>query len=865
MAEIRLGYESGITRRPSDLACKDGQLTECINFVEEGGEMRPIQTPVKKFDRPFITASGAVIKLLCIHLTNSGERNYIGICYQTLFYGQPTDGGWAVRQIKVFTGSTEGLQVTAIGNTLIVRSDSGINYFLWKGSTYKDIGDRLPEPVMEFKTGYNKYNDPEGQILNEMKDVKTKGSYLDILDSVHKIKDEKQDAYNDLVIGLYNENLTKLKKQELFSGPFFIRYALKLYDGSYTYLSNPIFMPAFLNKNCEGIFHETDKLTLISYGLKVYYRNLTDYTNYSDIVKGITVFVSECISLYDLTDDQPAPVAATEGCKMSFGGGIKTVSLSNGYDCFQLKETEDLYRELGEVRNYYKLFEIDGTSIDSDWVSSRHAIAPDTLLYLNQQERIETEDYYSHCAMNGSSLFVYNNRLNIGNIDRGFFNGFSNFVSFGTTETTYTSFVHIETDEGEVVVKNTYTTSQKQGLWFFYPDTRAKRALIYSGGTTPIASFDLTEHTGLNGAYFIPTSPLDVTADATNTYSTVTLADETAAAEASPLFEHLGNRLVQSRVNNPYVFDAAGYNSVGHGEVLGMASTTTALSQCSFGSYPLIIFTTDGMWAASLDSTGVYTNILPMGRDVCSSAATITPIDNAVCFVSQKGLMITSNGTTKCITEQMRGIAPDITSITNIRGNLAPLINSANSQTSFNDWLTTAQIAYDYKDSRLVIINGTSFAYIVDLKTGAVSKMVTADGTLTNSSDAVKFNNAVNDYPDYLLQDTKGYLYSLYDKPEDSLSEETLPCFLLTRPLKLDDPMAVKSVMQIMNVGTFAPVNLSLRLYVSDDLRTWYQKTSRQGEAAKYFRIAVYASLAPYERFTGTVVITQPRRTERIR
>lgn len=865
MAEIRLGYESGITRRPSDFACKDGQLTECINFVEEGGEMRPIQTPVKKFTQPFTTPDGAILKLLHIHLTNSGERNYIGVNGNNIYYGQHDGSEWTVTPLEESLAFTGNLKVTAVGNTLIIRSDSGICYFLWKGAAYKYIGNRLPEPVMEFKTGYNKYNDPEGQILNEMKYAYTKGSYLDILDGDHKIKDEKQDAYNDLVIGLYNENITKLKKQELFSEPFFLRYALKLYDGSYTYLSNPIFMPSFINNNSQGGFYETDKLTFFTYGLKVYYRNLTDYSNYSDIVKGITVFVSEGISLYDLTDDQPAPQSTTEGCKMVFGGGIKTVTLSSPYNCLQLKETEDLYRELGEVRNYYKLFEIDGTSIDSDWVSSRHAIAPGTLLYLNQQERIETEDYHSHCPMNGSSLFVYNNRLNIGNIDRGFFSGFSNFVSYGTTETTYTAFVHIETDEGEVVVKNTYTTAQKQGLWFFYPDTRAKRALIYSSGDTPTASFDLTEHTGLNGAYFIPTAPLDVTADATNTYSSVTLATETAAVEASPQFEHLGNRLVQSRVNNPYVFDAAGYSTVGHGEVLGMASATTALSQCSFGSYPLIIFTTDGMWAASLDSTGEYTSILPMGRDVCSNGATITPIDNAVCFVSQKGLMLTSGGTTKCITEQMRGVSPDITSLANIRQQSAALINSAQSTTPFNDWLATAQIAYDYKDSRLVIVNSTSFAYIVDLKTGTVTKMVTANGTLTNSSDAVKFDNAVNDYPDYLLQDTSGYLYSLYDKPEDALSDDTLPCFLLTRPLKLDDPMAVKSVMQIMNTGTLQPSNVSLRLYVSDDLRTWYPKTSRQGEAAKYFRLAVYASLAPYERLTGTVLVTQLRRTERIR
>ena len=50
-----------------------------------------------------------------------------------------------------------------------------------------------------------------------------------------------------------------------------------------------------------------------------------------------------------------------------------------------------------------------------------------------------------------------------------------------------------------------YIKTEKQGIWLYYPDSRAKHVVIYkykNGSTTCVCNQDLQEHKGLNGAYF---------------------------------------------------------------------------------------------------------------------------------------------------------------------------------------------------------------------------------------------------------------------------------------------------------------------------------------------------------------------------
>ena len=843
MREFRITYERGITRSPSDFSCHDGDLGECINLTQEGGELKPLHLPTKLYNAQTVGSSTFYLK--CVHQTSYGKI-LVGVDNvednSTIYYREENEKGGFLSVSELGGKVGKESKFVQMGNTLIVQTELGVYYLIYKNGKYTYIGNRIPEPKMEFRLG--------GAAEDRRESYRTanhSGSYLDILDGEKNIKEGAQDKYNDLVVGLYLENRNSLKKDEFFSCPFFVRYALKMKDGTFHYISNPIFVPAFMGGNSHADFYAgVDKIRLNTMGTGLFYKCLTDYTNYEDLVEGIAVFASEEIELYDLNADHPHPEQGKTTYSQLFNGKIIVKESDICTQVLKLKSTEDITDECQGVGNYYKLFELRGKTKVEEWKSSRGLIKPDTLLYLNQQERLDHDDYYSRCPIIGKGIYAYNNRLNIANIKRGFFEGFDFFLPYEGEEASYTCYVHLDVGGKEVVKKHEYTTMQKQGYYFYYPDTRAKKALIYQGEMM-VASFDLTAHQALNGAQYMKSYD-GILGEAENIYGNVLKADEEGKVSTSITFESLGNRLIQSEVNNPFVFNVSGYAVIGSGEIIGMAAVTTALTQCNFGSYPLMVFCTDGVWAASLDEEGKYKSVVSVSREVCSDTESILQTDNSIYFISKKGLMRTEGVNFVCVSEDMKGKPFSVPS--SAQTGAYGIISLAKDTESIQSYLEGCRMAYDYSEGKIVLLRkDKTFSYVIDVKTGAMGKMAV---------QGVKFIQSVNNYPDTLLQDESGNIYTLYySKKDDEIVSQM--GFLMTRPLKLDDPMAVKTIRQLLHVGTS---DVKMKLYASDDLKNWYEKEGRFGYAAKYFSVAAYTNMGGLDRYTGMVVETDLRRTE---
>ena len=87
-----------------------------------------------------------------------------------------------------------------------------------------------------------------------------------------------------------------------------------------------------------------------------------------------------------------------------------------------------------------------------------------------------------------------------------------------------------------------------------------------------ILDADLKEHPGLNGAYYFAgfTPSTDE--------PTGTVIDHIPTLPAVEP-ELLYNNIIQSEVNNPWVFLAEGYHTVGTGRIIGLSTITQALSE----------------------------------------------------------------------------------------------------------------------------------------------------------------------------------------------------------------------------------------------------------------------------------------------
>lgn len=847
----QLTFDKGITNVPSDAVCSDNALDECVGMVYENGEHRVIQKPREVMD--FKVGS----RLLYVHKFNDAERY---ICYKSSSNAVVfvIDKGLFTLEADIVTGvSLDGLNITSVGKVLVISTGNSIKYALWKNDKY-DVYDRIPEPKVTFGLGVasarvGSYMSHEGSLIFD----KNSG-VLNIDDG-----EDAEEGYNNLVLGLYAENKKKAAHNGRFINPFMARYALELYDGSYMYVSNPVMIFPSVSRNSFLVHNsmiDSKKVAMVSCSNVLSCMSIVDYTDWSDIVKKIAIFVSDDVDIYDITEDPQRPVRYSI---KSSGGFINTfdeylydcientlANTGNNYNqhdtssfvyCYNVlrsKETSVVKEELENLSVFYRIGEI-GITGGSYWNSSN--LRPYILENLTTQEQLPEDDYFSHCQITGSVVNSYNGRLNIANIKRGFFEGFDQFMPFDNPSSalnTYDFYVTIKTDAKDVIIKHTVSTKEYQGIYFYYPDPRASHVVIMKGSTC-VCDEDLTEHPSLHGAYYFRVLPNEVNKEWDHYTPKLPIHEDNGALETLP------NYIVSSEVNNPFLFKAEGYVAVGNGSIIGITTITQALSQGQFGQYPIIVFSEEGIWAVSISGTGTLAAVHPMSREVCNNANSITQTDGAVFFTSKKGLMLIAGSTVKCVSEQMSGK----------EGAFAVSQYPATNLGGFDDFLANCFIAYDYRDSLLWIFNdGAPTCYVYSIKSGTFAKF---------SQFAIR--NVVNNYPDYLLQDMYGKVYSLMGRYDINDDDAEYFANILTRPMKLENSLVLKSIRQVRHI-TDMEGTMKLRIFASNNLRQWAELTSLRGTPWKYFRFRYdFSGLKATDRFAGSIIVTQERRTDKLR
>lgn len=865
--EHRITYKAGITRTPSDFLCQDGELAECINLTTDNEELKPMVQPSA------VIGCSISRKIAYIH-KHDGDKRYIYYTYHTSPRGTYIDCSihWAKevqgtlqpqQQSFELHSNTVHLEITSIGKVLIISDRNGLHYYLWKENIYEDLGE-MPYPDVNFFLVGTTGGSSQTRVAHSQ-------SCVGIIKDDYTLETGAQEKYNDLVIGLYEKNRKSVAQKKAFCEPFFVRAAIELVDGTFTHISQPVLLyPSITDNSLLSVNNGTAYMTTRCCTLN--YVNNTDLENWSDLIKGIAVFVTDGIDIYDLTVDQPvSTTAVTEIQNAIFSTASPTDSQyysvsGSGVRDLKKRETSEIEEDIKSASIFYKIALIEKKGDGISHNIAEH-INTHTLENLTTQKRLEYDDYYSRAKIVANTIFAYNSRLNIANVERGFFEGFDYFMPRDNQNSSiYTFFVTIKTDKGDITIKHEKNrTTQMQGKYFYYPDPRAKHVLIFKqtgnegdGLGNCILNENLTEHPGLNGAYYFAGLPQQG-----DTESVVTGEDP---SYDNSVTEKLSNYIVSSEVDNPWIFNASGYNKVSTGDILGVSTTTMALSQDQFGQTDLIIFTDSGIWGMQVDKTGLFTNIHAISRDVCINANSITQLDKAVIFVSKKGLMLIDENGVRCLSERVNGKSFNTNTLGGIATGTdwASVVSACQDGTSFIEYLCDdeLEIAYDYNDSRVILINPTKdYAYAYNIADASISKIKLPAGIF----------NTINDYPDYLLQGDN-YLYSLYNKQREEDINTRQLAFLLTRPMKLAGPVSKASLRQLKNVGLWdegtvqTPLScVKVKIYLSDDMRTWYEDNSRFGTAAKYYRLALFIKMLPSERLSGTIITTQDRRTNNFR
>ena len=287
-------FAKGMTNISSDNICPDDSVAAEWNMIFRNGEHCPIQAPVDM--GIFVNES---FYILYIHEVHEG-KHYVGVNGSgNLVYISDNDTEQKTIDIT-YSDYTKQTQVSSIGNTLIVNvKGESIRYFLWKTSeetvfSYKYIGDRLPSASLNFRFAdllTNEFAVSYGKIEG----------MFSVNDNIVSWTSDKEKDVEAFFAGLYAECKKKVSEAKGFCNPFMVRYALRLFDGTYTNISIPILMFPSVTVNTYGRLKTDDPNTFQMNTIikQLEYISTKDLRDWNDIIKSISIFVTNPVDVVD--------------------------------------------------------------------------------------------------------------------------------------------------------------------------------------------------------------------------------------------------------------------------------------------------------------------------------------------------------------------------------------------------------------------------------------------------------------------------------------------------------------------------------------------------------------------------------------
>ena len=865
---------NGFSASPSDYECLDGDLATIIGLVPQQGTLKPIAPPKT------ILTLDAGQKVVAIH-TTSAFTHYIIQDSNNKIYWRDSKGNTTIL-LNDF-GSTKIIQITAIGNTLVTLCDNALQYFLWKteSNNYTFLGDKIPECPISFGLQLQTYS-------SASVDIPTNLAYL----HTNYTDDDKANVTSS-VLAKVNKMVAERSADGEFMYPFFVRYAYRLFDGSLSHHSAPILIVPTTRCNpvapvsrtmdgdtvlsatatARGVAGKLDYMPLVST------EDLADIKKWGDVVKSIDIFISAPIYTYDMSGEieksiETYPETYALG-KTREGNNYQRVLYSDmfvrqDFNAIALQlptyTDEQIAEKITNCGTFYFLSSIELEDLPKERTALK--IDKGSLESLVTHE-VMTDDYQTHETKQASFGFAYNSRLNIANVIRNLFKGYDpasmlcylNY-SDGTTPLGQPHiYTHINGDEFYMMdSKSTIDIEQDltNMLYFFYPDSSAKAMTIRTKGTSGDSDIcqkiNLAPHSALNGAAYFRGF------HTTEFNTTWTVPAGAIIGNSTPIIS-AKNKIYTSEINNPFYFPLLGINSIGMGEVLGISTAAKALSEGQFGQFPLYAFTTDGVWALEVSATGAYSSRQPITRDVCISPNSITQIDNAVLFVTDRGIMLLSGSQSICISDILDN--EEVFPITHLIHH-SQLLNSAgvSSETAnivpFKKYIDDCRMLYDYINQRIIVYNSQyRYAYVYSLESKAWGMMPS------------NIASGVNAYPEALATLHEGNLVDF----SHTESTEGFKGIILTRPIKLDEPNTLKTITTVIQRGIFQKEHVKTAIYGSRDLNNWLFIASSKdhylrgfrGTSYKYFRIAIVCDLDHDESLWGCTIQYTAKQTNQPR
>lgn len=715
---------TGIKHSPSDITGKDGDLLECVNLVHENGELKPIEMPENVY------ASEDEGTLIAIH--NLTDGNKFVFANNNTINIKNDNGGY------VYSHTINGQNIKwaeCIGNTLIIGTDKSTHYALYKNGKYKWLGDKIPTAnfSFDFTDGIPFDIYERNPSLKDVEGNYAEGGGIPILVEMvttqhaeERIEDstENKKAFADNLLSKYTSLISKSKKNAEFVYPFFVRYAVRLYDGSYVMHSEPILMlpstdenpilsyiSIFEAKGLSSDYHRPGYMLLgniilrfVSQKLKLRFDNFNDIEDWSDIVKGVDIFLSSQIPSvnenYVMEPDNVDLKSIEQEIHYVSNQPFDEYQYEIGGDCYKsnscypwkdrlVKPTPQSQQEWPAVcfqdEGYYRVT-IPGANIsylDTYYRQNRYyplpsytkaeikeKIANTNLFYrvkqysiedlkswksgwreLNDEieygllERLETlptltDDYISRSRISANVDYSYNMRLALGDIKVEAPEWYEHNRAFASDITNLDVLFKIEKNE-----KTIYVGWDKYNLGRY----DFGHFLFYPD---PDCKEMLVKKKGTEEWHIIPMyehkglhgayALMPGLKSLFESLEEFPIYQETTPKPSTDKYYKMSNVISLSGVANPFYFPASNFKDIGRANVIGIAANTLDVSFGQWGQFPLYVFCSDGIVAIGIDDQGKLGGTSAVSSDVLIRQEALS--QPTVVQIGQSLLFLTNRG-----------------------------------------------------------------------------------------------------------------------------------------------------------------------------------------------------------------------------
>lgn len=739
------------------------------------------------------------------------------------------------------------------------------------------------------------------------------------------IKEDKQSDITQSIYALVNRTNNLIARNGRFYANFFVRYCYRMFDGSMIMHSSPVFIPvqvpdsymvlsANASQNITNYLLDTyddftfqredgkgnkSKVNITKVAFYYYPRNVDlNYTildakrdeleEWKDVIKSVDVFITPPLTNIDTSEK----ILSLRSLHRNYKLGHGLLSLTFESNGIRIGDTSvhfpslsvDAYRnKLKNTSAFYKVCSLKISDL-TNYTTKKLPVDKNAVYQVSLQEQMK-DDYKTHNSLFAKGSYVYNHRLNLYGMKEKLFQGFNGWVMLpglcilkyddNTDNQKYRYkiqkiVVSLNTTSGTKYVESSDKFFSRQdidvfmisNLVKFYPDSRADKMAIFckdSSDNDVIFVFPLEQCAELNGAMHM--------GDFTDNFEQYKV--DSFDYTVDDVVE-LSNKIYTSESDNAFYFPLNGINTVGIGTIQGIASTTRALSQGQFGQYPLMAFSTDGIWAMEVSSKGTYSSIHPISREVCSNPKSIIQLDQSVLFATNRSISRIAESQVVSMSDVLDGpgfniyglgkflnffndTEEDSDTVKFTKAQMRQLIDFTSSPIEF---FQRCQVIYDYKNSRILCLDVTQTS-----KTSTADTVALCYSIKDNAWSTFLIQNvltAINSYPHPYIQYRDGSVMVL-DKGYDYEDTTEYHGIIVTRTLKFDEDNVPDSITGYIHSLTSGSIPI-MWLYGSNDNQNWHyigrlggMKSSYMAtHSYRFFRIALYLKMKSMNQYFAT-------------